>query len=169
MSFNGTTSYLTSPNNNALDFGSGDFTLEGWVYLSANQSSKIIVSIGTLDGATRSVGFWIGGTQKLEGYFSADGSTWLSYKIGTTTVVSGQWNHVAFVRSGTTFYLFLNGVSEGAQTGTPTTASSGKALLVGGQSGNYFLNGYIDDLRITKGYARYTANFTPPASAFPNT
>lgn len=168
ISFNGTTSYLFTPNNNALDLGSGDFTLEGWVYLSANQSSKIIVSIGTLDGTTRSVGFWIGGTQKLEGYFSADGSTWGSYKIGTTTVVANQWNHVAFVRSGTTFYIFLNGISEGTQTGTPTTASSGKSLLIGGQSGNYFFSGYMDDIRITKGYARYTTNFTPPGSPFPN-
>ncbi len=168
IAFDGTGDYLTAPANNALDFGSGDFTIEGWVYLSGNQSSKYLFGVGTVDGATRSVALWIGGTQRIEGYFSADGSTWLSYKTGTTIVAAGQWNHVAFVRSGTTLYLFLNGTSEGTQTGTPTTASSGKTLLIGGQSALYQLNGYLDDIRITKGYARYTANFTPPIQAFPN-
>jgi hypothetical protein len=152
----------TSPN---LDMGSGNFTIECWLYMTGNQISKYIAGVGTVNGTTRSVSVWVGGTQQLEGYFSTDGSTWASYSLGATTVPINSWAHIAFVKSGTTLYLFLNGVSDGTQTNTASgSAFSGKIGYVGGQ-GNYYLNGYIDDLRITKGYARYTSNFTAPASA----
>lgn len=162
--FDGTGDYLTVPTSAGLNLGASDFTMEGWVYLSATQSSKYLFGVGTVDGTTRSAAVWIGGTQKVEGYFSADGSTWLSYRVGTTTVAANQWAHVAFVRSGTTLYLFLNGALEGTQTGTPTTAASGYPAYIGGQSATYQLNGYLSNIRIVKGTALYTAPFVPPAA-----
>ncbi|CAB5219372.1 Concanavalin A-like lectin/glucanases superfamily [uncultured Caudovirales phage] len=162
--FSGSGQLLTVPTSAGLNLGAGDFTMEGWVYLASAQTSKYLFGVGTLDGTTRSAAVWIGGTQKIEGYFSADGSTWLSYRVGTTTVAANQWVHVAFVRSGTTLYLFLNGVLEGTQTGTPTTAASGYPAYIGGQTAAYQINGYLSNIRIVKGTAVYTASFSPPTA-----
>jgi hypothetical protein len=170
-SMTSTTNYLTSGSTNML---SGDFTFEGWIKLTGNQSSKYIIGTGVLDGNfDRSIALIIGSTQKLEGYFSTDGSTWGSTIIGTTTVAANTWVHVAFVKSGTTLKLFYNGVSEGTQTGTATgIGRPNKKFMIGGCSSNggtaysYYFNGYMDDMRVTKGYARYSANFTPPTDTF---
>ena len=169
MEFDGTGDYLIAPNSSELNLGSGNFTLEGWVYVTSGVTSKYLFGIGTVDSTTRSVAVWIGGTSKIECYYSTSGSTWESYVVGATTISTGVWYHVAFVRNGTTLTLYLNGVAEGTQTGSATgSAFTGQSLLVGGQSGGFQLNGYIDDLRVTKGVARYTAAFTPPTAAFPN-
>jgi hypothetical protein len=80
----------------------------------------------------------------------------------------GSWVHVAVVRNGNTVTIYSNGtnVGSGSYTGSPAVTTD--PLSIGGASNAAFsLNGYIDDLRITKGYARYTANFTPPTTAFP--
>lgn len=81
-------------------------------------------------------------------------------------------------RSGTTVRLFLNGVSQTVTTfgsiGTISMNNQNYPVYIGASSfdtaqyGNRALNGYIDDLRITNGFARYVANFTPPDQAFPN-
>jgi hypothetical protein len=91
---------------------------------------------------------------------------------GSSGWSAGTWYHVAVTRSGNTFKLFRNGVQNGStvtnSNSCPATASTGALYVgsdVGGGFGNW--NGYIDDLRITKGYARYTTNFTPPTQAFP--
>jgi hypothetical protein len=77
------------------------------------------------------------------------------------------WTHIAFVRSGTTLTCFLNGVSVGTTTTASSIGSASAGSYIGSsQSGNYWF-GYIDDLRVTKGYARYTSNFTPPTAALP--
>ena len=74
--------------------------------------------------------------------------------------------HVAVTRSGTTVRLFVNGVVEATATGNSTNFNESLTLYIGAETGNsLYLNGYIDDLRITKGYARYTSNFTAPTSA----
>jgi hypothetical protein len=65
-------------------------------------------------------------------------------------------------RSGTTVTLYVDGVSQG--TYTYSASITQQALYVGTGAGLGSFNGYIDDLRITKGFARYTANFTPPDS-----
>ena len=91
---------------------------------------------------------------------------------GSSGWSANTWYYVAVTRSGNTFKLFRDGVQNGATVtnagSCPATASTG-ALYVGAEVGGGFANwnGYIDDLRITKGYARYTSNFTPPTTAFP--
>jgi hypothetical protein len=85
----------------------------------------------------------------------------------TPTVTTGQWYHVAFVRSGTTLTPYLDGVASTTATTSATFTTSATNLRVGRYwSGDF--DGYIDDLRITKGVARYTSNFTPTTVAFPD-
>jgi hypothetical protein len=86
-----------------------------------------------------------------------------------TTIRAGEWNHIAITRSGTTWTMWLNGVSQGTSASTTRPYGPNEMLSVGTQ--NYtpgagdWLNGYVKDLRITKGYARYTATFTPPSKS----
>jgi hypothetical protein len=85
------------------------------------------------------------------------------------TASTGTWYYVTAVRSSGTMYLFVNGVS-GSLTGTGNFSGytlGQNGLSVGGFSTPRYLTGYIQDLRLTKGVARYTATFTPPTAALP--
>jgi len=84
------------------------------------------------------------------------------------TLVAGAWYHVAIVRNGSTWNGYLNGTRG---SGFPVTNSAALGSFDGFSVGSNgasaaFLNGYIDDLRITRGFSRYTANFTPPVASF---
>jgi hypothetical protein len=103
----------------------------------------------------------------------ASGGNKLDFIYGSTrltsaaTVSTGQWTHFAVTRSSGTIRLFINGVVD-INTATYTSAinASRTQPVVGAVIDPYYLNGYIDDLRITNGYARYTANFTAPTAPF---
>jgi hypothetical protein len=87
----------------------------------------------------------------------------------TSAISISTWYHVALVRSGTSVYAFLNGVKNSTTRTISGALNSGTTwpLYIGRYTEggtNYDFNGYIDDLRITKGYARYTATFTAPTS-----
>jgi hypothetical protein len=87
--------------------------------------------------------------------------------VGSTTAVltTGTWYHIALVRSSGTVNLYVNGTSVGSAT--ITSAINGPYIVVGGYySSSFLFNGYLDDVRITKGFARYTSSFTPPTAAF---
>jgi len=85
--------------------------------------------------------------------------------IGTTTLSTGQWYYIALVKSGSTFTLYLNGSSEGTSTTTVYPNASNLVALgfnnFGSASGDY-LNGYIDDFRIT----RFARTISTPTAAF---
>jgi hypothetical protein len=169
MKFDGTGDYLnTSPANQAaFAFGSGDFTIEMWVYAATTGTTK-----GLYDSRPS-------GTNGAYAFIYLDSSNVISYLInsgggtitGTALSVS-TWYHVAVARSGTSTKLFLNGVQVGStltDSNTYLNAGTSRPFIGANASslGSYF-NGYIDDLRVTKGIARYTATFTPPTAAFPN-
>lgn len=170
MYFDGSGDWLLGQVSQNLSFGTGDFTIEGWGYVtSIDGTYRCIISIGApVQIYARS------GT--IEVYFNDtdDQSTYIvSNMTGPASSVSANtWFHFAVVRNGTTFTAYVNGVA-----GTPTTGVSAQvalsaypfALGIYTPSSSYPFTGYIDDLRITKGYARYTANFTPPTAAFSNT
>ena len=77
------------------------------------------------------------------------------------------WYHVAYVRSSGTTKLYIDG-TEIISVADTTNYTDTNFTVGGWYSNSYLLNGYIDDLRITKGVARYTAAFTPPTAAFPD-
>ena len=158
--FDGTGDYLTIPSNQLMNFGTGDFTVEAWVYPNSLSTDWFIAS------ASGSGGFFFGfaSTTTIGFGWGRVGTAW-DYRVAGNATVS-TWQHVAITRSGTSMRLFVNGTQSGT-TQTLATAydMSTTSTTVGSQGANYYLNGYIDDLRITKGYARYTANFTAPTSA----
>jgi len=165
MKFNGTTDYLNPPSNPAFAFGTGDFTLECWIYATAASDSAIYEGRAAGSGTA---GF------TLTAFSSSviriyTGAAVLIASSGTTYL--NQWTHVAVVRASGTTTLYINGTSVGTSAGmgnlTDTTPLIGAGRYTGLTTPSSFFTGYLQDFRVTKGYARYTANFTPPTAAFP--
>jgi hypothetical protein len=168
MAFDGTGDYIVNPSSALVSaWGSGDFTVEGWYYSN---------------NLTNTPPLWMNSTSNSDGmsgcYVYATGSVAFG-KIGVNEITSAtgvwsnsQWNHLAVVRSGATVYIYVNGVSVAsgaASTYVETTTVKPITLGRNYQTASIYYNGYIDDFRVTKGYARYPSGttFTPPAAAFP--
>lgn len=151
--FDGSGDYLSLASDQAFVFN-GDFTIEAWIYCSNLNSNKgIFASSAERFGLIRVENFiyWLGSSD-------ISGSSIL---LSATT-----WHHVVACRSGSTLRLFVDGAQAGSGASTQTPALN-TWFVASNQSGEHF-NGYIDDLRVTKGVARYTSAFTPPAAAFPD-
>jgi hypothetical protein len=162
IAFDGTGDSLTTPNNSAYQFGTSDFTVECWI----NTTDITFNLISLLNNAA---GNWAIVIFNSDFYWqTAYGVTNLISAVPCSSILNGAWNHIAITRSGSSLRLFFNGVLQGASPYTDNTNYNGTGLLTVGSGVNGDLNGYIDDLRITKGVARYTANFTPPTAPFPD-
>jgi hypothetical protein len=164
MKFNGTTDYLTLPSTPNLAMGSGNFTWECWVYTSAGSYFQAFISSREGSGDT---GLYLGtNNATLQPMVYNDSAIQIS---GSINITANTWTHVALVRNSGTLTLYIGGTSAGStSTFNNLTSTFYKIGCDGKASQGLFLNGYLDDLRVTKGIARYTANFTPPTSAFPN-
>lgn len=174
-SFNG--SQALNVANTTLFTFSGDFTVEGWVYFNSLPSSGGYAGFLFSRGASASASAFqyylanASGTYRLEQTLSI-GSTDYGFTFNLpSTPSTGTWYHFAFVRSGSDVYSFW----DGNQAGTTKTASGAMNAptynpSIAARQGPYpglYLNGYLDDFRVTKA-ARYTANFTVPSAAFPD-
>lgn len=162
MLFNGTTDYLILRPNSFFNLGTGDFTVEAWIFQTATNTYPSLLEIGSHQ-LTDSILFILNeaGPRVYSGAFYSIGN---SYSLNT-------WNHIAFTRQSGVLKTFVNGASNAGVSFTnnitnQTSVSIAYPVSLGGSG--YFFPGYIDDLRITKGVARYTSNFTPPTQAFPN-
>jgi hypothetical protein len=154
-----TSTYMfnTTTNQN-LVLGTGDFTFECWIYwVSTNYNGGVVSLAATATSQAIDIH-----TYSSTGYLYFAGS---ARGIGTLPV--GTWNHYAIVRQSGTTKFYLDGVYN-ATVGAVADATNytGGILQLGYYQSNLACNAYIDDLRITKGFARYTANFTPPTSKF---
>jgi hypothetical protein len=164
MEFDGTGDYLVVPNSVDNQLGTGPFTIEAWIYPDST-NNKGIVQKGT--GATDGWLFWLN-ADKLEFAYNAS-----DFIRSSASVSTGVWTHVAVVREGTgsnQTKLYINGVNDGIGT-VSSNFNQTVVLRVGTDRGNNassHWDGFIDDLRITKGVARYTTTFTPPTAAFPD-
>ena len=151
--------YITTPGSSDFSFP-GDFTVEMWAKFDASQAStyQTLFELGAYDNGilVRSDGLYLTG-----GVYDS-----------TISLVNASWRHYAVTRSGTTVRLFYDGVLQTLDTSTVSgTLNTTNAAVRFGETrhttGNY-MQGYIDEIRITKGVARYTANFTAPTAPFPN-
>ncbi len=152
----------------AFDFGADNFTLEAWVYRLNSNSSVIYIGQSDLSTVAGSQSIFYVGSTSSALYVGSS-----TYSITSPSPDLNTWAHVAWVRNGGTFISFLNGTTVNSRADLGTLAlnvgSTNNPPTIGSQNnGSTALNGYIDDLRITKGVARYTANFTPPTLPFPD-
>jgi hypothetical protein len=172
LAFDGSGDGLYRPPTPNLDFCTGNFTIEWWMYFSSKSGFQTIMSYGYTPETSTG---WLIQTGSGDGkivFYKQSGGITVASDTGST-VNTGEWYHMAVVRNSGTTTIYRNGTSVGSGSDTNNyVATTAKFYLGGGSStafDNYFFNGYIDDLRITKGYARYTANFSVPTAAFPNT
>ena len=170
--FDGAGDAVQIPFNAALDLTSGDFTIEGWVYFNAVSGTPTII---TPFGTGTTFGGWVialNSSSRLTFYLSTAANTWnlaTNVLFSATAVVTGTWYHFALVRNGSAFKPYLNGIAGTTFTSSSTLYNNSRPLKIGAEKDSNVLplNGYIDDLRITK-YARYQSSFTPPTQAHPN-
>ena len=177
--FDGTGDRLTVPDSNDFEFGSGNFTIESWVRLTSGGNNKVVFAKSNRNdsGGIGSFALNITPTNTVVILASSSvgptGSLWQVEQTSTTALSLNTWHHLAFVRNGNVFSLYIDGISSASTTQAITLVNNAEVLTIGtlGYTSGTFVNdfpGYIDDLRITKGIARYTSNFTPPTAPFPD-
>ena len=151
----GTGDYIDTPSSADFEFA-GDFTLEAWVYLTTSSGSY-----KTIFGS---------GTYGL--YHYSNTLVWYSTVGGLTTfgtITNDAWHHIAISRSGTSMKCFVDGVQSGSTLTSSTSFTCTATWKIGYDTiGLAYLTSKIDDIRVTKGVARYTADFTAPTGAFPD-
>jgi hypothetical protein len=158
---------ITTLSNADFAFGTSDFTVEAWIYQKTQSLYATLLEIGS-HAFTTGIGFFTGS----DGFYVYSGA-YAGTRVNTLSL--NVWQHVAYCRSGSIMRMFLNGMlqSSGTLAQNLTTTSN---VSIGYPVGQvplqnqtiYQFDGYIDDLRITKGVARYTSNFTPPTLPFPD-
>ena len=169
--FDGTNSYLSLPDSEDLDFGSGNFTVEGWVNMISLPSSGNRYSLASKWTSTGNNYSWIcniynnSGVMQLNFGYTTNGINATDLYSNGGPAETGKWFHIAYVRDGNTLRQFVNGVqlAENSISGTIYNGTQNVNIGRHGDSLNY-INGYISNLRILKGTALYTANFTPPVN-----
>ena len=164
--FDGSGDYLTVADNTAFEFGSGDFTIEGWFYALSVASDTTIVSKWTATGTANSNSWLLFVTSGVATFLTSTNGSAVDVNISGGTVTVNSWNHIAVSRSGNTYSLYLNGTRTATTTNSNSLADVATVVAIGRYSGGTFgyMNGYISNARIVKGTAVYTSAFTPPTA-----
>lgn len=173
LQFDGSTRIWTN-HHASLNFGGGDFTFDfACKYESTSTGEVDIFAKYNATGGNREfVIAKMSGESNLTFMFSPDGGTANRVYLSSGIAVSEMsvMKHISIQRSGATFSFFLDGVTTAVHSGVSAGLFAGTANLYVGafQDGTNSFKGVLDEIRITKGVARYTGNFTPPAEPFPN-
>ena len=168
LHLDGSGDFVSAPSSGDFAFGTGDFCNEGWFYLEAYPAGESILfclrnaGAGIFDNMTR--------LNPAGRVAWSDGTAW---RESTAAVPLAQWVHIAVTRASGTLRIFTGGVKsyEGSH---PINLGGNRVMQIGAfeayatNPAGGFLSGYVGGVRITKGAARYTANFTPPAAPFPS-
>ena len=167
MYFDGAGDYLVS-NSATTDlyaFGTGDFTIEMWIRFNAVNTIQAVYDsrANSTQGAYQLI--YLNSDATIRYYVSS------ADRITSSAISSGVWYHLAIARSGTSTKMFIDGTQAGSTYTDSTSYLNGSGRpWIGFNAFNsnpdQALNAYVDDLRVTKGVARYTANFTAPTAPF---
>ena len=167
--FDGSGDYLSIPDSADWAFGSGDFTIDFWVRRNLIGGRQFMIGQAASSGADASISFMIEfqADNTVAAYFGY-GGTFVSFASTRTITDTTSWHHIAYIRNGNNLYLYVDGTRDGAYATSATMTDSSAGLGVG-RPGDYvglYLNGWVDELRISKGIARWTSNFTPPTAPY---
>lgn len=158
--FDGTGDWLYSPSSASLSFGTGDFTVEFWVYMNGLGTQRFFA--GTTAAGSDTIMLYL--------FNGSEFSILINGAVSnpTATIITYQWNHMAVTRQNGTVRRFLNGTQIGADwTGVTGSIDNTRVTVGNGVQYTGPVNGYMKDFRVTKGYARYTTTFTPPTEPLP--
>lgn len=162
-------SKLSIADSDDWNFGTGDFTIEFWINYNINSAQYQMPIAQWQDGGGDNRAWEIdfidnGGGAYVFNFDTLSGSATTSW-----TPLNNTWMHIAVVRDGNNMYLFQNGtiIDTTDVTGWTTTDSASPLTIgAGNQGSSYFVEGFIDEVRIIKGTAKWTANFTPETEAY---
>ena len=165
IAFNGTSDWLRVYSNETLEFSNKDFTIEGWMYCTDSSVTNYVLDART-SSTTGVSGIWLMSTRVIRIY---NGGLYDSAAISASDL-DDQWLHFAVVRNGSTLQWYINGTASGSAHSVNNNSffnQQGEHWAIGRNnfSASGYFNGYMSDLRFTKGLARYTSNFTPPTEA----
>ena len=160
--------YLTVPNSPDFDFGTGDFTIETWFYVLTAAQVNPLIACGGDAGGVHSFGLTV--SSGVASVYASSGGTTQTCSSTLGAVTSG-WHHYAGVRSGSQLIIFVDGAIAGTLAiGSLAVTTPTSQLMLGhstlGYSGEKSANGVLDEVRISKGLARYTAAFTVATAEF---
>lgn len=150
---------------NNLDFGTGDFTIEWWQYLTSldrfaidmrngSNGAKILLYSYPSDGSADDLYLWVNSANQIS---------------ALNVLSANQWQHIALVRESGTTSLYVDGTQSGGTYSDSNNYAHDQIKIWHNSIGaeNYTPPGYVDEFRISKGHARYSgASITVPTSAF---
>lgn len=178
--FDGTGDYLSVPDSEDWAFGGGNFTIDCWVKLSSlpveNTSFNIVTKHDTAAGNREwsmyyEYAFEDSG-RRMVFVYSTTGSNFIKFTTDTFDLSISIWTHISVVRDSNNTRIYIDGIQSGTtHVASYTIYNSNTVLRVGcdskdGGTLRNFYNGYIDELRISKGIARWTENFTPETGPY---
>ena len=159
--FNGNQDDLQLLPSSDFNFGTGDYTIEAWVYPNEFGRSQMIFAVHNADSTAAAGKFYFRSTNKFT-YWSENAARITS----STTYTESKWYHVALVNNSGTQTIYVDGTSQGTSTYGNGFGSDTFVVHIGRNAANntQSFNGYISNIRVTKGTALYTSTFTPPTT-----
>jgi hypothetical protein len=159
-------SRLSIANNPDFSIGSGDFTIEAWVYQNGDSWLKIVADKRVNTASYGEYIFRVNSNEGIDLYINNNNS-WVLCQSGNFLVPNNTWSHIAFSRKGSIIRGFIDGVKVAEISTTVSATPDSNDILMGSSGSNSErLIGYIDEFRLTVGSARYVSNFTPKNAPF---
>jgi hypothetical protein len=152
-------SYLRTSVSPDFAMGTGDFTVEMFVSFSSTSGYQWLIG----DATTNNFDITRYADNRIIVYLART-----AYVFGTWTPTPNVFHHVALSRNGNNLRFFIDGVQQGTTQPSFENISTTQYIIGAQAGGTDQFNGYMDELRVTKGLGRYTANFTVPTAAFPD-
>lgn len=168
--FDGAGDYVDTPDHADFALGSGDFTISvRYKRLGGDGTNRVLIAQSANTALNATIGFMIMhlAANTIQGRICVGAAEYNA--TSTATITDSDWHHIALVRHGNTMTLYIDGGADGSVDVTGVTANDSVYKVAIGRLGEYnglYLNGSLDELRISVGIARWISNFTPRTSEY---
>lgn len=165
--FDGTGDSLTLADSDDWTLGTGDFTVDLWIRTTSVTGNNTILGQWGGAGSTNAFLLYLAGAEVTLNTIDDDDVTTFNLASSSTPISINTWHHVAVVRSGNDFDIYVDGTSVANGTSSISINAVTSQLNIGGTIGVVTpFEGHMDEIRWLKGTAAWTTNFTPPAGAY---
>lgn len=168
--FDGTGDYLSTGSHADFGFGTGAFTVEGWLYQATQTANRCLFDSRTAGNTGIAIMSSVNTPSTQQNRLVVISNTAVMAGDSSTQFTNNTWQHWAVTRDDSgTLRGFIDGALVWSVVDSRTYASASTAYIGTYYDGSQNFLGKMDSVRVTKGYARYTAAFTPPTEAFDGT